>query len=99
MRPAAATILCLSLVACGGPARLPLEASIGPRPALPPPENALIPAIKVSKATGWPGGATPAAAPGLKVNAFASGLDHPRWIYTLPNGDVLVAETSGPATD
>jgi len=99
MRPAAITLVCVALSACGGPARLPLEASIGPRPALPPPENALIPAIKVSKATGWPGGATPAAAPGLKVNAFASGLDHPRWIYTLPNGDVLVAETSGPGTD
>jgi len=55
--------------------------------------------VKVSKAVGWPGGLTPAAAPGLKVNAYASGLDHPRWIYTLPNGDVLVAETSGPGTD
>jgi len=99
MRPAAVTILCLSLVACGGPARLPLEAGIGPRPQLPPPENALIPAIKVSKATGWPQGMTPAAAPGLKVNAFATGLNHPRWIYALPNGDVLVAETSAPGTD
>ena len=63
----------------------------------PPPEHALIPAVKVSKATGWPAGATPAAAPGLKVNAFATGLDHPRWLYVLPNGDVLVAETTAPA--
>ena len=78
---------------------MPLEAGVGPRPQLPPPENALIPAVKVSKAVGWPVGMTPAAAPGLKVNAFASGLDHPRWIYTLPNGDVLVAETSEPGTD
>jgi glucose/arabinose dehydrogenase len=99
MRPAAITSICIALTACGGPARLPLEASIGPRPVLPPPENALIPAIKVSKATGWSGGGTPTAAPGLKVNAFATGLDHPRWLYTLPNGDVLVAETNGPGTD
>jgi glucose/arabinose dehydrogenase len=99
MRPAAVTLLCFALAACGGPARLPLEAGIGPRPQLPPAENALIPAIKVSKATGWPAGTTPAAAPGLRVNAFATGLDHPRWICTLPNGDVLVAETSAPGTD
>jgi glucose/arabinose dehydrogenase len=89
----------LALNACGGPARLPLEAGIGARPQLPPPEQDLIPAVKVAKATGWPAGYTPAAAPGLKVNAFAAGLDHPRWIYVLPNGDVLVAETSGPGTD
>lgn len=99
MRPAAVTLLCFAIAACGGPARLPLEAGIGPRPQLPPAENALIPAIKVSKATGWPAGMTPAAAPGLRVDAFATGLDHPRWIYTLPNGDVLAAETSAPGTD
>ena len=99
MRLAAVTLVFAALVACGGPARLPLAAGIGPQPQLPPPEHALIPAVKVSKATGWPAGLTPAAAPGLKVNAFATGLDHPRWLYTLPNGDVLVAETSGPGTD
>jgi glucose/arabinose dehydrogenase len=55
--------------------------------------------VKVAKATGWPAGLTPAAARGLKVNAFAKGLDHPRWLYVLPNGDVLVAESSGPGTD
>jgi len=99
MRPAAITVICFMLAACGGPARLPLEAGIGPRPQLPPPENALIPAVKVFKAAGWPAGRAPAAAPGLKVNAFATGLDHPRWLYTLPNGDVLVAETAEPGTD
>lgn len=78
---------------------MPLEAGIGARPALPPPEHDLIPAVKVAKATGWAAGTTPAAAPGLKVNAFASELDHPRWLYVLPNGDVLVAETSEPGTD
>lgn len=99
MRPTAVTLLCFAIASCGGPARLPLEAGIGARPQLPTPENSLIPAVKVFKATGWPVGATPAPAPGLKVNAFATGLNHPRWIYTLPNGDVLVAETSGPGTD
>src|SRR4051794_29443316 len=99
MKPTATSLLFLSLAACGGPAKLPLEAGIGPRPQLPAPENALIPAAKVSKASGWPAGFMPTAAAGLKVNAFASGLDHPRWIYALPNGDVLVAETSEPGTD
>jgi len=99
MKRAAAPLILLALTGCGGPARLPLEAGIGPSPQLPPPERALIPAVKVAKATGWPAGLTPAAARGLKVNAFAKGLDHPRWLYVLPNGDVLVAESSGPGTD
>jgi glucose/arabinose dehydrogenase len=92
-------MLFLGLAACAGPARLPLQASVGPTPQLPPPEQALIPAIKVAKATGWPRGLTPVPAPGLRVTAFANGLQHPRWMYVLPNGDVLVAETSGPGTD
>jgi glucose/arabinose dehydrogenase len=99
MKQIAPSLIILALAACAGPARLPLEASIGPNPRLPPPEHALIPAIDVAKATGWPAGLSPVAAPGLRVNAFASGLDHPRWLYTLPNGDVLVAETNGPGTD
>ncbi len=99
MKRATPYLILMALGACAGPARLPLEGGIGARPQLPPPENALIPAIDVAKATGWPAGLTPTAAPGLKVNAFASGLDHPRWLYTLPNGDVLVAETNGPGTD
>lgn len=68
----------------------------GYNPALPKPEKSLIPTVKVAKATGWPDGGKPTAAAGLKVNAFADKLDHPRWIYTLPNGDVLVAETNAP---
>jgi glucose/arabinose dehydrogenase len=98
-RAALTSFFAIALAACAGPARLPLEAGIGPNPQLPPPEHALIPAIKVAKATGWPAGMTPIPAPGLKVNAFATGLDHPRWLYVLPNGDVLVAETSAPGTD
>lgn len=52
--------------------------------------------INVATAKGWAQGATPTAADGMSVAAFASGLDHPRWLYVLPNGDVLVAETNGP---
>jgi glucose/arabinose dehydrogenase len=83
--------------ACGGSAKLPVSAGMGPAPQLPPPEKSLIPVVSVRKATGWDGGLRPDAAPGLAVNAFATGLDHPRWLYVLPNGDVLVAETNGPA--
>jgi len=95
----ATPLLFLVLAACAGPARLPLEAGIGPQPQLPPPEHVLSPNVNVAKAAGWPAGATPAPAPGLRVNAFATGLDHPRWLYALPNGDMLVAETNGPGTD
>jgi glucose/arabinose dehydrogenase len=51
-----------------------------------------IPTLKMPTARGWPPGHTPQAAPGLQVNAFATGLKHPRWIHVLPNGDVTVAE-------
>src|SRR6266446_5638944 len=51
-----------------------------------------IPTLKMPTARGWIDGQIPTAGPGLKVNAFASGLKHPRWIHVLPNGDVLIAE-------
>ncbi|HEY8850140.1 MAG TPA: sorbosone dehydrogenase family protein [Thermoanaerobaculia bacterium] len=86
----------VALVGCGETARLPVEAEIGPHPTLVPPHPTLIPTINIAPAKGWPAGTTPTVAPGLAVNAFATGLDHPRWLYVLPNGDVLVAETNGP---
>ena len=70
---------------------------VGPSPVLPKPSNKLLPTIKVAKAIGWPKGGMPHATTGLKVNAFSGGLEHPRWVYTLPNGDVLVAESNAPA--
>ena len=82
--------------ACGGSARLPVSAGMGPHPQLPPPRTSLIPVVQIAPARGWPSGRTPAAAPGTAVAAFAAGLDHPRWLYVLPNGDVLVAETNAP---
>lgn len=84
------------LTSCGGRAGLPIDATIGPSPTLSEPKGALIPTVKVAKATGWPAGRTPVVATGLRVNAFASGLAHPRWLLVLPNGDVLVAETNAP---
>jgi glucose/arabinose dehydrogenase len=77
-------------------ARLPFEAGVGPQPTLPPPNPTLLPTLHIAPAKGWPAGATPVAAAGLAVKALATGLDHPRWLYVLPNGDVLVAESNAP---
>lgn len=69
----------------------------GPNPTLPRPRPTLIPTVNIADAIGWQKGGMPTPAKGLKVNAFATGLDHPRWLHVLPNGDVLVAETNAPA--
>jgi glucose/arabinose dehydrogenase len=76
-------------------ARLPVSAGMGPAPTLPKPAKSLLPTVNIAEATGWKGG-KPMPAPGLEVTAFAEGLDHPRWLHVLPNGDVLVAETNAP---
>jgi len=88
--------LVLALAGCGEMATLPVAAGTGPQPTLPAPRPTLIPTVNIAPAIGWPPGGTPQAAPGTRVTAFASGLDHPRWLYVLPNGDVLVAETNAP---
>jgi glucose/arabinose dehydrogenase len=80
----------------GEKADLSLSETMGPLPELDDPENALIPTVVVAPAEGWPAGVMPTAANGLRVQALASGLQHPRWLYVLPNGDVLVAETNAP---
>jgi len=91
------TPLLLLLGGCGDTARLPVDAGYGQQPQLPAPNPSLIPTVNIAKAVGWPPGRQPTAAAGLQVKAFASGLDHPRTLLTLPNGDVLVAETNAPA--
>ena len=91
-----ALIAVLTLGACGEVSRLPDSATTGPNPTLPEPTRSLIPTVKVAPAKGWPEGVTPKAAAGARVSPFATGLQHPRWIYVLPNGDVLVAETNAP---
>ena len=93
----ATTVLVVALIAaCGSSARLPVSAGFGPNPELPPPSTSLIPTAKIAPAIGWPSGKTPVAAAGIRVNAFASGLEHPRFVYALPNGDVLVTEANAP---
>jgi len=84
------------VAACASSAPLAPNAGVGPNPTLPPPSHSLVPTVHVAKAGSWAEGATPRAAEGLAVNAFARDLDHPRWVYVLPNGDVLVAETNAP---
>ncbi|HMC16807.1 MAG TPA: sorbosone dehydrogenase family protein, partial [Albitalea sp.] len=88
--------LAVCVTACGQVATQPEAVTIGPNPVLPAPEKQLIPTIKVAPAKGWPDGAKPVPAAGTTVNALATGLQHPRWLYVLPNGDVLVAETNAP---
>lgn len=93
------TLAASALLGCGEHARLQQGASFGPAPTLPEPHQTFLPTINVATAVGWPQGATPTAAAGTQVKAFASGLDHPRWLYVLPNGDVLVAESNAPRRD
>ncbi len=70
----------------------PHAPALGPAPTIPPARPQGIPTLKMPTARGWSGGRTPVAAAGLAANAFATGLKHPRWIYQLPGGDVLVSE-------
>jgi glucose/arabinose dehydrogenase len=89
-------LLTFTLAGCGEIATLPTQADMGPQPILPPPNPTLFPTVNIAPAKGWVPGATPKAAAGLSASAHATGLDHPRWLYVLPNGDVLVAETNAP---
>ncbi|CAN5438455.1 sorbosone dehydrogenase family protein [soil metagenome] len=93
---AAAGTVTLGLGACGETATLPLEAGIGSAPQLPAPTKSLIPTVNIAPAKGWIDGGKPTPAAGTSVMPFADKLDHPRWLYVLPNGDVLVAETNAP---
>jgi len=86
----------LALVACGEVAKLPVAAGTGPNPTLPAPVSTWVPTVNIAPAQGWPRGGVPTPAPGTRVSAFADGLDHPRWLFVLPNGDVLVAESNAP---
>ena len=95
-RLVAALPLLTALAACGTESALPESVGYGAAPQLPEARPQRIPTVKIAPAVGWPAGRTPVAAQGLAVNAFATGLDHPRWLYELPNGDVLVAESNAP---
>jgi hypothetical protein len=88
--------LALSLTACDEQETAAVEQTFGPSPTLPAPQKSMVPTVNVATAVGWPAGGKPTPAKGMAVNAFATGLDHPRTVYVLPNGDVLVAETNAP---
>ena len=99
MRRRLALLVCgfsLALAGCGERSRLPDQADVGAQPNLPKPQQALLPTVHIAPAVGWPSGHAPQAAAGLKVNALAMELQHPRWLHVLPNGDVLVAESNAP---
>ncbi|CAN7234835.1 sorbosone dehydrogenase family protein [Variovorax sp. LjRoot290] len=93
---AALLVAVMLLAACGETAKLPPEAGIGPTPQLPAPNKTLIPTVNIAPATGWTDTAGPSVPSGFTVTALARGLDHPRWVYPLPNGDVLVVESNKP---
>jgi glucose/arabinose dehydrogenase len=89
--------LALPLAACNEPSNTAAaEQTFGPSPTLPGPQSSMLPTVHIATAVGWPSGGKPTAANGMAVNAFATGLDHPRTVYVLPNGDVLVAESNAP---
>ncbi|MEG2265474.1 MAG: sorbosone dehydrogenase family protein [Acinetobacter sp.] len=88
--------LLLTMTGCTMPSKSPINDSYGSQPHLPKPKSSLLPTVNIAPAKGWPEGKMPTTATGLKVQAFAKGLQHPRWLYVLPNGDVLVAETDAP---
>lgn len=89
-------VVLLVIVSCSQEANLPVSAGFGPDPVLPPPPKVFLPTVNIAPAKGWPNGEQPSAAEGLTVTAFADNLDHPRWVFVLPNGDVLVAESNAP---
>ncbi len=86
----------VALMACGNASTFSEVNGVGPNPQLPEPDTSLIPTVNVVEAIGWPDGSQPVPAAGTAVTPFAKGLDHPRWLHVLPNGDVLVAETNAP---
>jgi glucose/arabinose dehydrogenase len=86
----------LLVAACGDNAKLAEQATTGPNPVLPAPNKTFIPTVNIATAKGWPEDGKPKAIAGLGVNAFAKKLEHPRWLFVLPNGDVLVAESNAP---
>lgn len=88
------TLSALVMSACGESAKHDISTGMGAQPTLPEPVKTLIPTVHVAAVVGWNNANKPNTAPGLKVSAFAAGLEHPRWLYELPNGDILVAETN-----
>src|SRR5579863_4523718 len=99
LRRVALTVLII-FIPGGFPSRAAMpttNAEYGPSPELVAPTKSMLPTIRVAKAKGWNDDAKPQSAEGTTVTAYARKLQHPRWLYVLPNGDVLVAESEAPA--
>lgn len=96
MKRGAAFLAAGLLAGCSNGAQLPDQAGYGPDPTIPAPDYGWLPPIRIPDPLFWKGGEMPTVAPGLKVERFATGLIHPRWMLTLPDGGVLVAEADGP---
>lgn len=99
LRNALALVLGVMLGGCSGKASYQPAQQSGDAPPLPAARNFLVPPMQVPRYAGWKPGQTPTVAPGLKIEKIASGLKHPRQLYTLPNGDVLVVESNGPGAE
>jgi glucose/arabinose dehydrogenase len=89
----------LFVAACSSPGSNDPLVGFGPDPALPKPQHRLIPNIGAPDVVRWSAGAAPTAPSGFVVTRFAEGLQHPRWLLVLPNGDVLAAESAGPPSE
>jgi glucose/arabinose dehydrogenase len=86
----------LSVASCSDDSSFDPDSQVGPNPVLPEPHQYLFPPMHLSSVVGWKEGEKPTVAPGLKIEALATGLQHPRSLYVLPNGDVLVVESKSP---
>lgn len=93
---ALSAVFAIALSACADTPPPPWVLGYGAQPELPAPQSSWMPTVNIAPALGWPEGTVPRGAPGTRVGAFARGLEHPRWLHVLPNGDVLVAETNTP---
>ena len=97
LRGTSALIALATLAACSGKGGDPMK-QYGSNPYLPEPHQYLLPPMIVPKAVGWKPGEAPTVPGGMRIQAMATGLLHPRVVYTLPNGDILVVEGNGPGT-
>lgn len=107
MKTRSVNLACRVALACGSilaltaaaPDDFDVKSQIGPNPVLPEPHQYLVPPMHLAKVVGWKDGETPTVPAGMTVTAIATGLEHPRSLFTLPNGDVLVIESRSPGLD
>ncbi len=101
MRRASLLFVCAAALALAGCDDEPFDTAsqVGPNPVLPEPKQYLFPPMHLANVVGWKPGETPSVPAGMKIEALATGLQHPRSLYVLPNGDVLVVESKSPGID